>query len=209
MKKLLICLSVFTLAQVSNAQLSSTNISKIPVTFNYYWVEVVNPEGSLVRLGQLNTIDGEEVFVYGLTNVYTQKNYVGGDRPVAGVRTNDYFYKTDGGMMKCPALVLITEEEFEQFATNAADTAVQNAQQQTSYVTALKQSNMIGAAEKSFYYIERQATNGSPSSQYMLGYKYIIGEYPAETNITLGMYWIQKAAAKRNKDATNFLNNIN
>ena len=200
---------MFVLTQICNAQPSSTNYSKVPVTFNYYWVELVNPVGSLVRLGQLNTIDGQEVFVYGLTNVYTQRSYVGGDRPVAGVRTNDYFYKTDAGMMKCPALTLISEEEFEQIATNSADAAIQNAQQQTAYITALKQSNMIGAAERSFYYLERDATNGFSPSQYALGYKYIIGEYPAETNITLGMYWINKAAAKGNKDAKSFLNSTN
>jgi hypothetical protein len=209
MKKLLMFVSVFPLVHICCAQLSPANMSKIPVTFNYYWVEVVNPEGSLVRLGQLNTIDGEEVFVYGLTNVYTRKNYVGGDRPVAGVRTNDYFYKTDGGMMKCAALVLISEDEFEQIATNAADAAIQNAQQQTAYITALKQSNMTGAAQNSFYYLEREATNGFSPSQYALGYKYVIGEYPAETNITLGMYWINKAAAKGNKEAKGFLSNTN
>jgi hypothetical protein len=87
------------------------------------------------RLGQLNTIDGQEYFVYGLTNVYTQLSYSGSARPVEGIKTNDYFYKTDGGMMKCAALVLISEEEFEQIATNAADAAMQNARQQNAYVT--------------------------------------------------------------------------
>jgi TPR repeat protein len=207
MKKLLMLISMSTLAQICYSQLSSTNSSKTPVSFNYYWVETVTPEGALVRLGQLNTIDGQEYFVYGFTNAYLQKNYSGSDRPVAGVRTNDYFYKTDGGMMKCAALVQISEEELVQIATNSAEASVQNAQQQLAYVDALKQSNMIGAAEKSFYYLERDATNGSPISQYALGYKYIIGEYPAQTNTTLGIYWIQKAAAKGNKDAKQFLNN--
>jgi hypothetical protein len=200
---------MFTLAQVCDAQLSSTNNSKVPVSFNYYWVEVISPEGALVRLGQLDTIDGQEYFVYGLTNVYLQTNYSGSDHPVAGVRTNDYFYKTDGGMMRCPALVLISEEEFKQIATNAAEASMQNAQQQVAYVNALKQSNMAGAAEKSFYYLERDATNGFSPSQYALGYKYIIGEYPAETNTVLGLYWIKKAAAKGNKDAKDFLSNTN
>jgi TPR repeat protein len=209
MKKLLMLISASTLAQICYAQLPSTNSSKTPVSFNYYWVETVTPEGALVRLGQLNTIEGQEYFVYGLTNVYLQKNYSGSDHPVAGVRTNDYFYKTDGGMMRCIALVSISEEELEQIATNTAEASMQNAQQQLAYVDALKQSNMIGAAEKSFYYLERDATNGSPASQYALGYKYIIGEYPAETNNTLGLYWIKRAAVKGNKDAKIFLENTN
>jgi hypothetical protein len=209
MKKLLIFVSICILVQVCNAQLPTANNSKAPISFNYYWVEVVTSQGALVRLGRLNTIDGQEYFIYGLTNVYTQTNYNGSDHPVAGFLTNDYFYKTDGGMMQCPALVQISMDEFERISMNAEVALMQNAEQQNAYSNALAQSNMAGYAISSFYYLERRATNGSASSQYALGYKYIVGEYPVQTNIALGMYWIQKSAAKGNKDAKSFLNNTN
>ncbi|MEJ0090735.1 MAG: SEL1-like repeat protein [Limisphaerales bacterium] len=200
-----VILAAALLPQIGLAQMID---GKPTVSFNYYWIEAVRPDGAFVHLGKLGSVDGPKYFVYGLTNGLPEKQYVGADNPVTGVQTNDLTFDTLQGSINCTALVRVTQERLDAVAKETEQVAIDNSQVQQAYIQTLQQAKKTGLAEKTFLNVQISATNGSPASQYILGDYYLKGIYPAGTNNELGFYWMQKAAANGNTDAIGYMQKV-
>jgi TPR repeat protein len=69
---------------------------------------------------------------------------------------------------------------------------------------AARKAAQKAALQKSFFTIQRMATNGEVSAQYSLGLRYLTG-MGCETNREQAIYWLQKAADAGDTDASNKL----
>lgn len=201
MKKILL-LAATLLTHISFASDARVIDGKDCLTFYYYYVETVSPQGALIAEGSKKRPQ-IEYFVYGLTNVYSDRNYQGDDK-FTGCITNDY---TDS-INKYPALVLVPKEIVVR-----ADADIAKAKQNAAIAlldgrTAMKEAKRKSLDEKTFAYLQNQATNGSPSCQFELGLKYLKGQYPAETNKELGLFWIKAAATNDSPEAKDYIANI-
>jgi len=69
---------------------------------------------------------------------------------------------------------------------------------------AARKAAQKAALQKSFFTIQRMATNGEVSAQYSLGLRYLTG-MGCETNREQAIYWLQKAADAGDTEASNKL----
>jgi hypothetical protein len=210
--KIIIFISFNLLATISFADVYIVIGGQPYEEIDNYYVEQIMPQGSLINTGWINiphvpNNPGEKYFVYGLTNVITGTMYGVPDRIVC-IMTNQYAYDYEQNI-KCAALVLLPKPEQDRIAARAAQHLKDEARDRQVNLKARQNARMAEVAEKKFYILKVDATNVSASSQYELGNYYLNGLSPAQTNATLGAYWIKKATAKLNNDATNFMNNTN
>ena len=70
------------------------------------------------------------------------------------------------------------------------------------------QAKKYAAQAKTITWLQSQATNGSSSAQCSLGLHYLSGE-GCETNFEQGIYWLQKAAAQGDFEASKKLEQLN
>lgn len=177
--------------------------------FDSYYVFNVETNGARICWGRKSStgrILGIEYYVYGLTNVYSDKQY---NDYIVVTPTNDFFYKTmEGVPRKIPAVCLVSKEEFDKVAAEQQSEQEQQIAEIRKRDEAARQESLKVTQKMLFEFRQREATNGSPSSQYLLGKMYLRGEYPCETNHNLGLMWINKAAAQDYTRAKEYLSRV-
>ncbi|HZF01037.1 MAG TPA: hypothetical protein VE344_03995 [Methylomirabilota bacterium] len=101
----------------------------------------------------------------------------------------------------------ITPEKIKELKKWQAETDAFN-EKQKEKAQKIARDKMLSGQTNAVRWLQPQATNGSASAQCSLGEHYLVG-LGCETNKTLAIFWLQKAAAQGDSEASNKLVKIN
>lgn len=184
-------------------------------TLPSFTIRSISDDGCVIVLR-----NGHDYFLYGF-NGYSDRDYPAGTK---AIQVEDFTYKTVlDSKRKIPAFRVLTKaEEYEltkeeeqkdelaQRRLAAANEIIrQQEQAERDRLQEIKDRVKNDTAIKVFKFRCNDATNGSPSAQYLVGMTYIKGEYPASRNTELGLHWIRKSAEQGEPKAIKFLEELN